>query len=113
MFCTLRIKAPILQVEVDTCVIGPDYAHTYTYPYTHTHTHIRTHTHTHTQVKVDTCVIGPNGWDCESSSGYGVCIFREVCCLAGGCAVREDYCLVGRVQGCLVGQVKDFFVHRV
>jgi len=30
-----------------------------------------------TEVKVDTCVIGPNGWDCESASGYGVCIFRE------------------------------------
>jgi len=29
------------------------------------------------EVKVDTCVIGPNGWDTESSSGYGVCIFRE------------------------------------
>lgn len=31
-----------------------------------------------TQVQVDTCVVGPNGWECESSSGYGICIFREV-----------------------------------
>lgn len=30
-----------------------------------------------TTVKVDTSVVGPNGWDCESASGYGVCVFRE------------------------------------
>uniref|UniRef100_A0A7S0EUZ4 Right handed beta helix domain-containing protein n=1 Tax=Hanusia phi TaxID=3032 RepID=A0A7S0EUZ4_9CRYP len=28
------------------------------------------------RVYVDTCTIGPCGWDVESSSGYGICIFK-------------------------------------
>ncbi|EKX47295.1 hypothetical protein GUITHDRAFT_162682 [Guillardia theta CCMP2712] len=28
------------------------------------------------RVNVDTCTIGPCGWDVESSSGYGICIFK-------------------------------------
>jgi len=43
-------------------------------------------------VLVNTCTIGPCGWDCESAAGYGVCIFRG----AHGTVLNTDVYRVGQ-----------------